>query len=57
MVRVISEDDDTLMTPKSLDRVHSEITPVIPRCHREPVVEVKVLLRVREMAGEPTNVL
>ena len=27
MVRVISEDADSLMTRKSLDRIHSEITP------------------------------
>ena len=59
MVRVISEDADSLLMPNPLDRVHSEIAPVILRSFREPFVEVEVLLKVLERAGlgEPKKVL
>ena len=43
MVRVVSEDANSLLIPNNLDRVHSEITPVFLRSRREPFVEVGVL--------------
>ena len=43
MVRVVSEDADSLLIPNNLDRIHSEITPIFLWSRREPFVEVGVL--------------